>query len=284
MLQFKKQQDLTSNWFRVLRDDICNEFGRIEQEYISHKNISTSNDPVFKRNCWKRDGGGGGEISIMKGNVFEKVGVNISTVFGKLSDKFRDSIPGTRNSPRFWASGISVVAHMVSPLVPAVHMNTRYICTSTSWFGGGADLNPIYNIEKDTDEFHRSLKTMCDKYNKKYYPNFKKKCDEYFYIKHRNEARGVGGIFYDYHNSGNFVDDFNFTKDVGSTFLDVYLRIVRSNMLKNWSEEQREYQLIKRGRYVEFNLLYDRGTKFGLMTNGNPDAILMSLPPEVKWN
>jgi coproporphyrinogen III oxidase len=220
----------------------------------------------------------------MKGNVFEKVGVNISTVFGEFSPEFRKQIPGTENNPNFWASGISLVAHMRSPLTPAVHMNTRFICTEKTWFGGGGDLNPMIEVEADTNDFHGSFKKACDKHNPEYYEKFKKNCDEYFYIKHRNQARGVGGVFYDYLNSGNFENDFSFTQDIGLAFLDIFPKLVRRNMLKNWTEEQREIQLKKRGYYAEFNLIYDRGTKFGLMTNGNTEAILMSLPPVAKWD
>lgn len=282
------KQQLTSSWFKELRDRICAEFEKIEQEYWLNEEkpiaFEVPNDMAkFQFKKWDREGGGGGQMGIMKGNVFEKVGVNISTVFGEFSEAFRNQIPGTENDPGFWASGISLVAHMRSPLVPAVHMNTRFICTSKEWFGGGADLNSIYENSVDTHDFHESFKTACDKYNADYYTKFKKNCDEYFYIKHRNEPRGVGGIFFDYQNSGNFEEDFNFTKDVSLAFLDIFPKLVRRNMLKKWSDEEREYQLVKRGRYVEFNLIYDRGTKFGLMTNGNTEAILMSLPPIAKW-
>ena len=288
MDQFKEQQQLTSSWFRKLRDDICQEFENIEAEYANSANqpLAPEIDPKnakFLRNKWDRQSGGGGEMSIMKGNVFEKVGVNISTVFGEFSEEFRGNIPGTEKNPQFWASGISLVAHMRSPLVPAVHMNTRFICTSKSWFGGGADLNPMFEVAADTNDFHQSFKTACDKYDSSYYPKFKEECDKYFYIKHRKEPRGVGGIFYDYLNSGNFDNDFSFTQDVGLAFLDIFPKLVRRNMFKKWNDEQRQQQFIKRGRYAEFNLIYDRGTKFGLMTDGNVDAILMSLPPMAKW-
>ena len=222
-------------------------------------------------------------MSIMHGNVFEKVGVNISTVHGIFSEEFRKQIPGAAENPEFFATGISLVAHMCSPLVPAVHFNTRYIETTKSWFGGGADLTPMYADDKETKIFHQSFKEACDKHDLDYYPKFKKACDEYFFLKHRNEPRGIGGIFYDYLNSGSFNNDFAFTKDVGIAMRDIYPTIARSKMNLSWTKEQREYQLIKRGRYVEFNLLYDRGTTFGLATGGNVEAILMSLPPEVKW-
>jgi coproporphyrinogen III oxidase len=288
-MDLKTKQQLTSAWFLELRNKICAEFEAIESAYalLQRDLVELEVDPAqakFERKKWDRAEGGGGEISIMKGNVFEKVGVNISTVFGEFSPEFRKQIPGAETDPKFWATGISLVAHMRSPLVPAVHFNTRFICTTKEWFGGGSDLNPMFEDVQDTQDFHQSFKNACDKYNPKYYPDFKKWCDEYFFIKHRNQARGVGGIFYDYLNSGNFDEDFNFTKDVGLAFLEIFPKLVRKNMLKKWNDEQREFQLIKRGLYTEFNLVYDRGTKFGLMTGGNTEAILMSLPPIAKWN
>lgn len=283
-MNIEEKQKLTANWFLELRNKICTEFEKIEQEFAQKNPEENLTAGKFERKKWQRPEGGGGEISIMKGLVFEKVGVNISTVFGEFSNEFKNQIPGASENPNFWASGISLVAHMNSPLVPAIHMNTRFICTTKTWFGGGSDLNPMFENPEETAEFHNAFKKTCDKYDENYYPKFKKNCDEYFFIKHRNEARGVGGIFYDYLNSDNFENDFNFTQDVGKTFLEIYAKLVRQNMFKNWSEEQREAQLIKRGRYAEFNLIYDRGTKFGLMTNGNPEAILMSLPPVAKWN
>ena len=274
-------------WFRQLRDDICAAFERIETE------LEGSDKPAgtFERTPWDRPEGGGGEMSIMRGRVFEKVGVNISTVHSQFSEQFQKEIPGGEQHPYFWASGISLVAHMRSPLVPAVHMNTRMIVLSEredggeaiQWFGGGGDLTPMYPNDIDTAEFHNAFKAVCDKHNPTYYPKYKAWCDEYFHLKHRDEPRGVGGIFYDYLNTGTWQNDFDFTQDVGKAFLDVYPTLIRRHMQEAWTEEQRQWQLEKRGRYVEFNLLYDRGTRFGLMTGGNTEAILMSLPPEVIW-
>ncbi|MEE8292862.1 MAG: oxygen-dependent coproporphyrinogen oxidase, partial [Kiloniellales bacterium] len=219
----------------------------------------------------------------LRGRVFEKVGVNISTVGGRFPADFAKQIPGAEDDPRFWASGVSLVAHLRSPLVPAVHMNTRHIVTTKAWFGGGSDLSPMYPVEVDTAAFHAALKAACDRHDPDYHPRFKAWCDEYFFIKHRGEPRGVGGIFFDYLDSGDWEADFAFTRDVGLAFLDIYPQLVRRHMVEPWTEEQRRHQLVKRGRYAEFNLIYDRGTKFGLMTGGNPEAILMSLPPEAAW-
>jgi len=272
MLEIEKKKELAQDWFRELRNRICAEFEAIDGE------------GKFVRTPWQRPDGGGGEISLMKGRVFEKVGVNISTVHGEFSEAFRKEIPGADVDARFWASGISLVAHMQSPLVPAVHMNTRFICTTKSWFGGGADLTPMVPDAKDTADFHDAFRKTCDKSDPEYYAKFSKWCDEYFFLKHRNEPRGVGGIFYDSLNTGNWKNDFTFTQNVGTTFLDIYSAIVRRHKDKTWTAEQREHQLERRGRYVEFNLLHDRGTKFGLMTGGNTEAILMSMPPVVKWS
>lgn len=276
-----QQKVLAQNWFENLRNQICAAFEAIEIAYC--QSPSPSDSVRFSYKPWKRESGGGGTIALMKGKVFEKVGVNVSTVWGEFSPKFRAEIPGAVDDPRFWASGISVVAHMASPLVPAVHMNTRHIITTKSWFGGGADLTPYYPYDEDTRDFHDTLRQACDAFDTACYPKYKKWCDDYFFLPHRNEPRGVGGIFYDYLDSGSWERDFSFTQSVGRAFLDVYPRIILRRINLPWTEEQREYQLQKRGRYVEFNLLYDRGTRFGLMTDGNTESILMSMPPEVKW-
>jgi coproporphyrinogen III oxidase len=273
------KRKITAEWFEKLRNQLCTAFELIEQDYAKERNIIPG---AFERNKWDREGGGGGIMSVMKGNVFEKVGVNISTVHGEFTEEFRKKIPGAEADPRFFATGVSLVAHMRSPLVPAMHFNTRFIETKKSWFGGGGDLTPMYSDDSETAEFHLAFKAACDKHDLSYYPKFKKQCDEYFYLKHRNESRGVGGIFYDYLQN-DFAKDFIFTQDVGKAILTVYPEIVRKKMNLEWTHEQREFQLIKRGRYVEFNLLYDRGTTFGLSTGGNVEAILMSMPPEVKW-
>lgn len=287
-------KELARAWFRELRDQICTEFEKLENELIAAP-FADKEPGRFERTPWDRENtgkqndsgsilNGGGEISLMRGRVFEKVGVNISTVYGTFSEQFAKEIPGAEESDgAFWASGISLVAHMHSPLVPAVHMNTRMIVTSKSWFGGGGDLNPMYENEQDTQDFHMAFKECCDRHDPDYYPKFKEWCDEYFFIKHRGVARGVGGIFYDYVDTGDWNADFAFTQDVGKTFARIYPEIVRRHMNESWTDEQREHQLIKRGHYAEYNLLYDRGTRFGLMTGGNTDAILMSLPPEAKW-
>lgn len=287
--ELEKQQETAAAWFRELRGNICAEFEKIEDELIGTKHADKK-PGRFERKKWERTDevgekpGGGGEMSVMRGRVFEKVGVNISTVYGHFSEKFRKEIPGAENGDgAFWASGISLVAHMQSPLVPAVHMNTRFIVTSKSWFGGGADLTPMYPDDRDTKDFHAAFKTCCDKHDDDYYAKFKKWCDEYFFLSHRNEPRGIGGIFYDWLDTGDWRKDFNFTQDVGRTFLSIYPQLVRRHMNKDWTDAQRDHQLVRRGRYAEFNLLYDRGTRFGLMTGGNTEAILMSLPPEAKW-
>ena len=280
------RQDDAMAWFKQLRDQICAEFVAIEEEYVA-ANPDLGEAGAFTQKAWSRPEGGGGVMSYMHGQVFEKVGVNISTVHGEFSKEFRGQIPGTEDDPTFWASGISLVAHLRNPFVPAVHMNTRYLNTGglngKRWFGGGADLTPIMPIDEDTADFHASLKAMCDAHDPSYYPAYKEWCDEYFYLKHRDEPRGAGGIFYDYLDAGDFAGEFNFTQDVGKTFLDIYATLVRRRMDTPYSDADRHHQLVRRGRYVEFNLLYDRGTTFGLKTGGNVEAILMSMPPEVRW-
>ncbi len=274
------EQVLAQEWFEHLRDEICTSFEKIEEDYAALKGGTPGR---FERTPWKRPEGGGGTMSVLRGQVFEKVGVNVSTVWGEFSPDFRKEIPGAEEDPHFWASGISLVSHMCSPLVPAVHMNTRHIRTNKTWFGGGADLTPMYENEDDTKAFHEAFKKACDAHDPDYYPKFKKWCDDYFYLKHREEPRGIGGIFYDYLNTDHWQADFAFTQDIGRAFKEIYPRIIRRHMEDAWTEEQRRHQLKKRGRYVEFNLLYDRGTRFGLMTGGNTEAILMSLPPKVEW-
>ncbi len=284
----EQRQAQAAQWFRHLRDSICAAFETLED---AQADGPLGDQPAgrFERKQWQRTDqvtsapGGGGEMSLMRGRLFEKVGVNISTVHGQFSPEFRERIPGAvDNDGHFWASGISLVAHLQSPHVPPVHMNTRFITTSQEWFGGGADLNPITPHQPDTDAFHARLRQACDAHDPTYYERFKDWADEYFFLPHRNEHRGVGGIFYDY-LQGDWSADFAFTRDVGLAFLDIYPQIVEAHRRRPWTPEDRAHQLVRRGRYVEFNLIYDRGTVFGLKTGGNPEAILMSLPPEVTW-
>jgi len=285
----KKQ---ASAWFDTLRDDLCAALEACEDGVHGPNPTSAGDAGRFERTAWRRDedgdddlGGdhGGGVMSVLRGRVFEKAGVNVSTVMGEFSEEFRDRIPGAKDDPRFWASGVSVVIHPCSPLVPIAHMNTRMIVTTQGWFGGGGDLTPVFPVEEDTADFHQAYKGACDKYDEGYHPKFQQWCDDYFYLPHRGETRGVGGIFYDNLNSGDWDTDFAFTQDVGRTFLQAYPTIARRHMDKDWTDAQRHAQLVKRGRYVEFNLLYDRGTTFGLKTGGNTEAILMSMPPEARW-
>ena len=300
MNEMAAEKDRASAWFGDLRDAICAAFEMLEDEQTtgSHADLPPGR---FERKATKRAGEGadadkggdqgGGVMSVLReGRCFEKVGVNISTVYGQLAERAqrsltaRKEIPGLSDDPRFWASGISLVAHMRSPKCPAVHMNTRMFWTPGSWwFGGGSDLNPMVEEAEDTGFFHQTLKTACDRHDPAYYPRFKAWADDYFMISHWGEARGVGGIFYDDLCTGNWEADFAFTQDVGRAFLDAFLPLTRRHMEEDWTEVEREWQLVKRGRYAEFNLVYDRGTKFGLETGHNPEAVLMSLPPVAKW-
>ena len=269
------KRDLASNWFKTLQNAFCEDIVRIENN--KSKFISTS----WKRN-YRKDEGGGEYRILQNGNVFEKVGVNFSKVYGKFPKEFQKNIPGAQKDPRFWASGISVVMHMKNPFIPAMHFNTRYIITTYGWFGGGMDVTPSKIDKKEKEVFHQTLKKMCNRHNKNFYKKYKKWCDEYFYLPHRKEPRGIGGIFFDY-KKDNFEKDFKFVRDVGVTFQLIFNNIISKKVKKKWTSKDKETQYLKRGRYAEFNLLYDRGTKFGLQTGGNTEGILMSLPPLAKW-
>jgi coproporphyrinogen III oxidase len=277
-LNYKKK--ITERWFADLRDQICKEYEKIE--ILKSKKVKK-----FSKKTWKASGTakGGGVMSILKdGEVFDKVGVNVSTVYGKFSEEFKKKIPGAEKNPNFWATGISIVAHLKNPKIPAMHFNTRFIVTTKSWFGGGMDMTPSLDDKKQKKFFHDGLKKMCSKHHTSYYSIHKKNCDTYFYLPHRNESRGDGGIFFDYLNNKDWNKDFYYIRDVGITFKNLSSEIFKKKLHLKWNKKDKDIQLLKRGRYIEFNLLYDRGTKFGLNTNGNIEAIFMSLPPIAKWN
>jgi len=270
------KKKISRNWFKLLQNAICNDIEKLE-----------NNKKKFKSKIWTKNkikDEGGGEFRILKdGKIFEKVGVNFSEVYGKFSNEMKKNIPGANKNPNFWASGISIVMHMNNPHIPAIHFNTRFIYTTHGWFGGGMDVTPCINDLKEKDSLHYELKKMCDRHNKNYYKKYKKCCDEYFYLPHRKETRGIGGIFFDY-KKDDWQKNFKFVCDLGITFEMIFNSIINKKYKKKWTAKEKNLQYIKRGRYVEFNLLYDRGTKFGLQTGGNTEGILMSLPPIAKWD